>query len=654
MEWICLLTYKFIRMKNVIYFLLVVLFFVSCTENIKIEKVLEDSGCNRLELLKVLGHYKNNKEDSLKYKAALFLIENMNGHYSKTNKALEYMTRKFNQADTIITNYRQIRKWWIPFKRKKCIDSMLYDLNYLKSDFLIDNIDAAYNSWINAPWHDDVTFDDFCNYILPYRFEEEPVALGWRDSLRNEYGHLIVGESDLKKAFATLKNVIWNRTRRENPKFPLLMDVLTMRKQGAMNCRQGCVFLGDIARSLGMPVVMDKVLQWSNYSKQGHNWIALSCSGKTFTVKDGDTIAKSQNVIDASSFPDEFKLNKKYPLNTDFRKTVSKIYRCLFVDTGNEKYKGIPEKWKFMDTHYVDVSKDYGLNGHFDVHLDDDSCFVYLCNFWDSPYWTPVTCEKITNNIVSFNSLGDSIVYLPMKYRKQKLVPLSNPIILLNNNVRLLNPCKKKKHKVVLTRKYPFSNNWTNKWGKLIGGKFEASNDSLFITKRTLYWIDNVPMFRNVINFNENKKYRYIRYLSNAEANQTLSEVQFLSDSCLCVGQIFGNTSSRSKAFFDGNLTNDDDNDVRGYYVGMDLGCRKKISQLIYYPVNDGNFVIPNMEYELFYYDYGWISLGKKIANDFFLVYDNVPQNALLLLRNRTEGNEERIFTYENGKQIWW
>ena len=104
MEWICLLTYKFIRMKNVIYFLLVVLFFVSCTENIKIEKVLEDSGCNRLELLKVLGHYKNNKEDSLKYKAALFLIENMNGHYSKTNKALEYMTRKFNLADTIITN----------------------------------------------------------------------------------------------------------------------------------------------------------------------------------------------------------------------------------------------------------------------------------------------------------------------------------------------------------------------------------------------------------------------------------------------------------------------------------------------------------------------------------------------------------------------
>ena len=34
--------------------------------------------------------------------------------------------------------------------------------------------------------------------------------------------------------------------------------------------------------------------------------------------------------------------------------------------------------------------------------------------------------------------------------------------------------------------------------------------------------------------------------------------------------------------------------------------------------------------------------------------YDNVPGNALLLLRNHTKGKEERIFTYENDEQIWW
>ena len=54
------------------------------------------------------------------------------------------------------------------------------------------------------------------------------------------------------------------------------------------------------------------------------------------------------------------------------------------------------------------------------------------------------------------------------------------------------------------------------------------------------------------------------------------------------------------------------------------------------------------------YFDKTWISLGKQVAKDFHLVYDNVPDSALLLLKNKTGGHEERIFTYENGKQIWW
>ena len=36
------------------------------------------------------------------------------------------------------------------------------------------------------------------------------------------------------------------------------------------------------------------------------------------------------------------------------------------------------------------------------------------------------------------------------------------------------------------------------------------------------------------------------------------------------------------------------------------------------------------------------------------LSFANVPENALLLLHNKSRGREERIFTYENGQQIWW
>lgn len=49
-------------------------------------------------------------------------------------------------------------------------------------------------------------------------------------------------------------------------------------------------------------------------------------------------------------------------------------------------------------------------------------------------------------------------------------------------------------------------------------------------------------------------------------------------------------------------------------------------------------------------------SLGKQMGSNetYRLTYNNVPTNALLLLRNLTKGTEERIFTYEKGEQVWW
>ena len=58
--------------------------------------------------------------------------------------------------------------------------------------------------------------------------------------------------------------------------------------------------------------------------------------------------------------------------------------------------------------------------------------------------------------------------------------------------------------------------------------------------------------------------------------------------------------------------------------------------------------------YELFYWDDEWKGLGRQVAESDSLVYESVPCSALLWLHNYTRGKEERIFTYENGKQIWW
>lgn len=58
-------------------FLVVVLLFCACSKPDYLEYALQQAGENRVELEKVLNFYRQNPADSLKYKAACFLIENM-------------------------------------------------------------------------------------------------------------------------------------------------------------------------------------------------------------------------------------------------------------------------------------------------------------------------------------------------------------------------------------------------------------------------------------------------------------------------------------------------------------------------------------------------------------------------------------------------
>ena len=55
----------------------------------RLEAALELAGENRPELEAVLQHYSGDKADSLKYRAARFLIENLPLHYGYAGKGLE-------------------------------------------------------------------------------------------------------------------------------------------------------------------------------------------------------------------------------------------------------------------------------------------------------------------------------------------------------------------------------------------------------------------------------------------------------------------------------------------------------------------------------------------------------------------------------------
>lgn len=80
-----------------------------------------------------------------------------------------------------------------------------------------------------------------------------------------------------------------------------------------------------------------------------------------------------------------------------------------------------------------------------------------------------------------------------------------------------------------------------------------------------------------------------------------------------------------------------------------------KIGRIRYIPRNDGNCIEIGDKYELMQWREGrWESLGERTATCNALEYERIPSGGLYVLRNLTKGHEERIFTYENGKQIWW
>lgn len=158
--------------------------------------------------------------------------------------------------------------------------------------------------------------------------------------------------------------------------------------------------------------------------------------------------------------------------------------------------------------------------------------------------------------------------------------------------------------------------------------------------------------------------FRYIRYLSPRGAFVNMAEVGFYAPSGeKLVGEIigtegsYGNSGDDKYKLFDGDpLTYFNAPQESRCWGGMAFDRPQTLGSVMFLPRNDDNFIQADELYELFYCRDGrFVSLGRRIGDrTHVLHYDNVPGNALLLLRNHTKGKEERIFTYENDEQVWW
>lgn len=166
----------------------------SCQQNARLEQALELAGTNRPELEKVLTHY---RDSGLKYDAALFLIENMPGCHGADSAALARLHPVYDAYDAInrASHYQADGKWGAPGVWGERIDSLekkhvhlfdrlpaVMDLQHVKADYLIREIDRSFLAWQGNVYASGGSFEDFCDYVLPYRQQNGLVMDAVRDT----------------------------------------------------------------------------------------------------------------------------------------------------------------------------------------------------------------------------------------------------------------------------------------------------------------------------------------------------------------------------------------------------------------------------------------------------------------------------------------
>ena len=648
------------------WFLLFVLLFSCKQEPDLLEQALQLAGDNRPELEKVLEHYKN---DSLKQNYARYLIENMPGHYSVGGEALNAYQQMVDSLSESVRMADINKKWQaLSAGLKSKQESPVPDLRQITAGYLIAGIDHASQVVQSQAWSNRINEFQFCKYILPYRVTDEPLS-DYHETFYQAYQPLVEGITDVNKAFFTVYRHVLDHFSLSTPDYPDTPDVLTIHKLQSGMCAHRCVYLVCVLRSLGIPAAYDYVSTWANYSPNGHTWVSLIGPREdTFSVFENDTLAKPFNRIDGSllSGADFVAAHRdKVSQRVDSVKKVSKIYRHTYSIAWENRSVWISAHRPafFNNPHAQDVSGAYGLSGFMETAVPAATDYAFLYTFAAVQNWQPSAYARVKRRKAVFEQLGTEVVYLPVVCKNAgPYQAVGYPVLLqADGGQRQFKPDTTQFRTVVLKRKYPLYSQWIRRGNNMVGGRFEGSQTPDFRRPVLLYCITDIPLHATRVSIEVPEAFRYVRYLPPGNTRFSIAETAYYTsdeqgNESLLQGRPIGHrieTEYIVKAF-DRNYSTYTETPLEYYWFGLDLGAKRRISRIEYCPMNDGNLIEPGTDYELFYWDNEWRSLGRTRAIADSLVYTGAPENALLWLKCHAGGREERIFTYEEGKQIWW
>ena len=347
-----------------------------------------------------------------------------------------------------------------------------------------------------------------------------------------------------------------------------------------------------------------------------------------------------------------------------------KVYRDYFsVQTTNwavsypdEDIPGILKNPFLRDVSDEYFGRNVAVVPLYDSAGDGRLCYLAVFN---NAGWSPVAVGTAAGFQGVFNNIDTAIVYLPVYHREGKLTAAGDPFIYTKNHeVKSIRGGNERVQKMHLVKKYTGTAMDRLLLDLMVQGVFEGANTPDFRDAVVLHRITKVPLpDSNWVRVNCPSEFRYLRYRGPKGSNSCIAEAMFFdADGKLIRGACIGTPSAENGKTWDCTKVYDGSKhtyfaaqDADTSWAGLQLAIPVRVSRICYIPRNDDNFVKPGDLYELLVWDRGqWYTMGRQVPDTYGLDYEGVPAGHLYWLRDLTEGVEERIFTYEQGKQVWW
>lgn len=431
--------------KNSIVFMMALFAAFSCQRiNPELEYALRSAGENRPDLEAILEHYRVQDPVPEKLAAAVFLITNMPWHYSYANDSIYLYYRIASEVLSDNNLSPELQRDSLLNVSSRQFSQLPYetipDNRVVNKEILIKDIDISYNQWKKSPWAAQLTFDEYLEWLLPYKATEFQEIDDWRDTLSSHFGdglrHPVKNDVEYNTTMGVadmIRNEVLDKVNRyglyTQSGLPLL-DAYLLPRQTFGNIPDYTLLAVLTFRSMGIPAIIDETPVGARYEAATKWYVIMSDRGEELTsewdlatqigwsffpYERGPKVFRNTFEVDSRRL--EYIKNTKYIYPFDL--TVKDVTDRYFLSSDISISIGKHNRNKLMDKYVYIASAIRTGQGHSSVISGPEP-----------DGWKIVDFTKLRQGKAVFKNMGREVMYSVLGYDGQGLVPVTEPFLL--------------------------------------------------------------------------------------------------------------------------------------------------------------------------------------------------------------------------------